>query len=77
MHDGEDEHSIQHHKEAMKTEALKHRPNYDLIIKGMAKTQKYRAHFIQKHPTVAVLEEFPCLRHPLLVRSKHLPCIPS
>ncbi|XP_041863293.1 sterile alpha motif domain-containing protein 3-like isoform X4 [Melanotaenia boesemani] len=67
MHDGEDEHSIQHHKEAMKVEALKQRPNYNLIINGMVKTQKYRANFIQEHSTAAVLEEFPCLRHPLLI----------
>nr|XP_054588539.1 sterile alpha motif domain-containing protein 3-like [Nothobranchius furzeri] len=65
--DGEDEHSIQHHKEAMKKEALKQTPNYDLIINGMVKTQKYRANFIQEHSTAAVLEEFPYLRHPFLI----------
>lgn len=54
MQDGEDEHSIQHYKEAMKIEALKQRPNYDLIINGMVKMQKYGANFIQEHLTAAV-----------------------
>ena len=65
---GEDERSIASHVRALTEEVEKTRPNMEMLQQKMTKTLTYRKKFIQDHTTREVMEEFPCLRIPKMVR---------
>ena len=67
--DGEDDVSVKAHLEALQLECRRRDPNLDILAEKMAKTNKHRTEVIRQNPSVLpVLEEFPALKIPSIVR---------